>query len=217
MSSLAQRCRDLIVDLKLGRESDAVSAAPLAGGVSSDIARVEIGGACYCAKFALEKLKVDAEWRAPVRRNAAEYRWLEFVGTIAPESVPRLYGRSEKCNGFVMEFLGASDVRNWKNTLLQRGPGDGEAQAVGALLGRIHGASAAPAFDRAAFRNHEDFWALRLEPYLQNMIAKHPDLAVPLHGLIARYRDAECALIHGDVSPKNILFRGCVPVLLDAE
>ena len=44
----------------------------LAGGVSSDIYRVELPSATICVKRALPKLRVAADWRAPVGRNRRE-------------------------------------------------------------------------------------------------------------------------------------------------
>lgn len=44
---------------------------PLTGGVSSDIYRADCGSLTCAVKRALPKLKVAADWRAPVERN----RW----------------------------------------------------------------------------------------------------------------------------------------------
>src|ERR1700752_4264594 len=63
---------------------------PLAGGVSSDIWRVDLGdGSSLCVKRALPQLKVAAEWKAPVSRNAFEWRWIRFAREVLPEAVPR--------------------------------------------------------------------------------------------------------------------------------
>jgi aminoglycoside phosphotransferase (APT) family kinase protein len=45
----------------------------------------------------------------------------------------------------------------------------------------------------------------------------HPDLAAPLYELVVTARANKCALVHGDVSPKNILVGPNGPVFLDAE
>ncbi len=45
----------------------------------------------------------------------------------------------------------------------------------------------------------------------------HPDLASALHRLVECTAAARLALVHGDVSPKNILVGPDGPVLLDAE
>jgi len=44
----------------------------LTGGVSSDIWRVDLDTGPICVKRALAKLRVDADWRAPVERNIYE-------------------------------------------------------------------------------------------------------------------------------------------------
>ena len=211
------RCKALVVDLGLAKASDAIAVQPLSGGVASDIARVDVGASRYCVKFALEKLKVAEDWRAPVHRNRAEYAWLSAVAAIVPESVPALFGRSDRENGFAMAFLDGAEVVLWKDKLLHGQPDIADAEAVGDVLGRIHAASAAPGFARGAFHNRDDFRALRLEPYLTFTARRHPDLADRLNGLADALYRADAVMIHGDVSPKNILFRRGTPVLLDAE
>ena len=42
---------------------------PLTGGVSSDIWRIDTARGPVCAKRALLKLRVAADWRAPIERN----------------------------------------------------------------------------------------------------------------------------------------------------
>jgi len=58
---------------------------------------------------------------------------------------------------------------------------------------------------------------LRLEPYLRATARRHPDLAARLEGLADRTAATAAALVHGDVSPKNILAGPSGPVFLDAE
>src|SRR5205807_1910266 len=61
------------------------------------------------------------------------------------------------------------------------------------------------------------FYAIRLEPYLVATAAKHPDMADTLQRLAQRTAASKHCLVHGDVSPKNILVAGHGPVFLDAE
>ena len=49
---------------------------PLTGGVSSDIWAIETRQGMVCAKRALARLRVAADWRAPVERNLFEARWM---------------------------------------------------------------------------------------------------------------------------------------------
>lgn len=216
-ASLDGRCRALVAELGLAPPAAIRSVRALTGGVASDIAVVDLGDRRICAKFALEKLRVAEDWRAPTHRNRAEYAWLEAAGRIAPASAPRLYGRSEALGGFAMEFISGPDTYLWKEALLAEAPDRGEVRAVARLLGAIHAASAQPGFDAAPFRNSEDFHALRLEPYLVFTAGRHPDLGADLTALARGLHASRAALVHGDASPKNILFRSGAPVLLDAE
>ena len=180
-TALERRCVDLLCKLGLASEGDPVEVVPLGGGVASDIARVGVGGRDYCVKFALEKLKVAEEWRVPVHRNRAEYAWLEFAASVEPSSVPRLYGQSG--TGFVMELVASPEVVLWKDELLHGTPDIRRAVSVAQVLARIHAASANSVRCRNSFRNHDDFLAIRIEPYLHFTASRHPDLARQLHEL----------------------------------
>ncbi len=215
--TLTDRCAALIEELNLGSASDLRDVEALTGGVASDIAAIRIGTSRYCVKFALPKLKVAADWRAPLHRNAAEYAWLQVAAEVVPESAVRLFGRSDRAHGFAMEFVAGPDIYLWKTALLDGQSPCGEAGAVGDMLGRIHGHSARPGFDDAAFQNRDDFRALRIEPYLTYTAGKHPSIAAELSKLAERLYEGRQVLVHGDVSPKNILFRKGGPVILDAE
>lgn len=213
----AERCQRLLLELGLISAAEAITVKPLTGGVASDIALITTDRMPLCVKFALGQLKVAETWLAPVHRNKAEYRWLQEVGRAIPEAAPRLYGRSDREGGFAMEYVSGPDVYLWKTAMLAGAPDRGEAAGMGEMLGRIHAASVTPGFDRSGFDNADDFSALRLEPYLRFTATRHPDLAEPLGRLFARLHAADTVLVHGDVSPKNILFRGGAPILLDAE
>src|SRR5207237_3443063 len=67
------------------------------------------------------------------------------------------------------------------------------------------------------FGSDEDFTTIRLEPYLIATARAHPDLAGPLQRLAQVTAETHLALVHGDVSPKNILIGRRGPVFLDAE
>ena len=67
------------------------------------------------------------------------------------------------------------------------------------------------------FANDAVFHAIRLEPYLEATARVHPDLASKLMALSRETLATKIALVHGDVSPKNILIGSKGPVFLDAE
>ncbi|WP_233416819.1 phosphotransferase [Halovulum marinum] len=207
----------MLTEIGLAAPEDIRAVVPLTGGVASDIARVDLPGRSVAVKFALPKLKVAADWHAPVHRNRAEYEWLRVAAQAAPGIAPKLYGRSEALHGFALEFIAGDDVWLWKAGLLEGRRDAGQAASVGDLLGRVHAASVTRGFDREPFANRDDFHALRLEPYLLYTAQAHPGQAERLTRLAADLYRAETVLVHGDVSPKNILFRDAGPILLDAE
>ena len=66
---------------------------PLAGGVSSDIWRVDTEQGPVCVKRALARLRVAADWQAPIERNLYEARWMAVADEAAPGSAPRVLGQ----------------------------------------------------------------------------------------------------------------------------
>ncbi len=191
---------------------------PLTGGVSSDIWRVDLsGGRTLCVKRALAQLKVAAEWKAPVSRNAFEWAWIRFASQILPDAVPEPLAHDEEAGLFAMGFLNPADHPVWKQQLLAGHVDPSTAAAVGRSLGVLHGASAHRADLAAAFNTGASFHALRLDPYLLATERKHPELAPLLTDLVQRTAARQAVLVHGDVSPKNILVGPKGPVLLDAE
>jgi len=189
----------------------------LTGGVSSQIWRVDLRSGPVCVKRALPKLRVEREWLAPIERNQYEFAWLRVVSAIAPQSVPRLIAQDAAQNLFVMEFLSQESHPLWKAEL-RRGRADPAfAAQLGRILALIHRTTAHNPAIAAEFPTDAIFHSIRLEPYLEATALRHPDLAPTLDRLVATTAASKHALVHGDVSPKNILVGPQGPVFLDAE
>jgi len=190
---------------------------PLTGGVSSDLWRVDLPSGPVCVKSALPQLKVAREWHAPTSRNRVECDWLRFAQPLAPGQIPRLLAHDERACLFAMEYLPPGRYPVWKTLLLAGQVDVAAAREVGDLVGKLHAASAADPAAAALFATDENFDALRITPYLRVTAQAHPDLWPRLAGLAARTAGTHLAVVHGDVSPKNILLGPDGPVLLDAE
>jgi aminoglycoside phosphotransferase (APT) family kinase protein len=190
---------------------------PLTGGVSSDIYLVEAEERRFCVKRALPRLKVAALWEAPVERNAAEAAWMRAVAGWLPRAAPRVLGEDAKAGLFAMDYLAPEDHRLWKTQLLAGCVEPDFAAAVGRDLAVIHARSAADPGVPAAFANDGTFEAIRIEPYLRATGRAHPALAPRFEALARTTLSTKRALVHGDVSPKNILDGPLGPVFLDAE
>ena len=190
---------------------------PLTGGVSSDIYRVDLPGRSFCVKRALPRLKVAADWRAPIERNRWEVEWMRVAAGIVPRAVPAILGEDREAGCFAMAWLPPESHPVWK-TLLKDGAIEiAFAAEVGDTLGRIHAATADRDDVAARFPTADIFHAIRLEPYLVATARAHPDLAPRLAALVETTRSTRRVLVHGDFSPKNILRGPDGPVILDAE
>jgi aminoglycoside phosphotransferase (APT) family kinase protein len=194
-----------------------ISGVPLTGGVSSDIWRIDCALGQICVKRALSKLRVSADWHAPVERNQYEARWMRVAQLAAPGSAPRVLGQHPTLGVLAMAYLPPASHQLWKQLLSEEKTSVATARAVGQTLAQIHSYSAA----RPALANQFDadqiFFDIRLEPYLLATAEKHADLARALQSLVTQTQANKHVLVHGDVSPKNILVGVDGPVFLDAE
>ena len=207
--------------MQLLRPGEAFRAQTLPGGVSSDILRIDLPGRSpalsFCFKRALAKLRVAADWRAPVERNHAEVEWLRVADELVPQAVPRILGEDTQSGAFAMEYLAPALHPVWKNELRDGNIHTETAAAVACSIAAIHAGTAHRADLAQRFANDHIFHPIRLEPYLLATAGRHPDCAARLRELAETTARNKVALVHGDLSPKNILVAARGPILLDAE
>jgi aminoglycoside phosphotransferase (APT) family kinase protein len=189
----------------------------LPGGVSSDIWLVRAGSAAFCVKRALPQLRVAADWRAPIERNINEAAWFRLVAAFMPEAVPPVLAEDPSRGMFAMAYLPPQSFEVWK-TQLQRGQViPATATEAGRRLARIHSRFAGSPAVATEFATDAIFRAIRIEPYLLATAQAHPDRAAALERLAEVTARTRLTLVHGDVSPKNILVGPKGPVFIDAE
>ena len=201
----------------LGGSSASRVFTPLIGGVSSLIVRVDTSEGCFCVKQALSQLRVAADWHAPLGRNKAEVDWIRLVSGLDSSWVPEVLGHDPVSQCFAMQYLPLDQYPVWKGQLRDGLVDSTVAEAVGSRLGQIHSATANRPEVANQFAHEDNFYSLRLEPYFVQAGRRHPHLEPILMALVERTNSARLALVHGDVSPKNILVGPRGPVFLDAE
>ncbi len=206
-----------VVESGLARPGDPQRWSTLSGGVSSDIWRVDLPHRAICVKRALPKLRVKADWHAPPDRNLFEWRWFKAVGDRFPTAVPEPLAFDPIRRLLAMAFLPPEDHPLWKAELMAGRVAPAFAAAVGDTLGAIHAASAADPGLEADFGNDAGFHALRIDAYLLAAGRNRPEVAAEIDRIAERTAGTRLALVHGDVSPKNILIGPGGPVFLDAE
>ena len=220
-SHIADNFRDIaqsLHELGLLGDGEQLAFAPLSGGVSCDVWLVDVKRRPpVVVKRPLGKLRVAADWHAPVARSESEVDWILLASEVDPRLVPKVIGQDKARHLFVMEYLPRENYPVWKDHLLAGEVDVAFARSVGSWLARLHAATArSPAIARR-FANQHQFHVLRLEAYLLHSAEKHPDIAQQIRALVESVAHAHIALMQGDVSPKNILIGPETPVFIDAE
>jgi tRNA A-37 threonylcarbamoyl transferase component Bud32 len=130
---------------------------------------------------------------------------------------PELLGQHPELGVLVMQYLDPAHYRLWKQEL-HGGNADAQtANAMGQVLSKIHSYAARNSELANEFLTDKIFFEIRLAPYLLATAERHPKLAHALEALVLQTQSHAKTLVHGDVSPKNILLGPQGPVLLDAE
>jgi aminoglycoside phosphotransferase (APT) family kinase protein len=188
----------------------------LTGGVSSDVLLIKSGNQVFVLKQALPKLRVKDQWYADVKRNQTEFDCLRFLACVLPESVPTILHHNPKLNYFCMEYLG-SGYSNYKTMLLSGHQQPAIARRAAYILAVLHQRSWHNGEVAANFETTDQFWSLRLDPYLVTAARRNPALGKELTSEADRVAATRVALVQGDFSPKNILVGEHRLVILDCE
>jgi aminoglycoside phosphotransferase (APT) family kinase protein len=192
--------------------------SPLTGGVSSDVFRMDLAdGRAFAVKRAIPRMRVAEEWIGPVARAETEVAWLRFARSVDARLAPQVTAEVPETRIFVMAFLDPATHPVWKSELAEGRVDPDFAAAVGADLARIHAASAGRPEIAARFADQDAFFAMRISPFLLRAAERNPDVAAHVESLAEDLGTRRIALVHGDVSPKNILMGPAGPVFLDAE
>ena len=214
----AEFSTDLMTELEemgLAAPDEQVRITQLGCGVSSDIFRVDLEWGSICVKRALPKLRVSGDWALPVGRSGFECEWLKIARIVVGESVPDVLG--ERSGLFAMEFLDPARHSAWKTQLCNGNINPSTAAEIGRTIGRIHSATANNVAVARRFASQRIFDAARVEPFFLQTAQAQPAVAARLRQLAADTAKTRLTLIHGDLTPKNVLVGPKGPVLIDAE
>ena len=217
METQESRIRQALRRMALIDADETPTMLPLTGGVSSLILRVDTRRGALCVKQALPELKVATNWSAPLERSHAETAWIRLVGQRLPAAVPAILGEDRESFSFAMAWLPPEQHPVWKTQLRDDVVSTAFAGQVARQLAAIHASTAHQPLLAEVFAYDQNFFALRLDPYFAATARVHADCADVLALLIEETAANRIALVHGDISPKNILAGPTGPIFLDAE
>ena len=204
---------DLLEALAIDR-SEILRIDMLGGGVSADIWRIDLSHKSIVVKQARSSFKVEADWQVSPRRILSEIAWHNFVRSFLPGSVPGIIAVAPEYNAFSMDLL---DYPLWKSELLKGHVEPQFAEQVAQQLATIHSMSITRSEVQEQFAYDDLFVAQRVEPYFLSTADKNVEIRDTLRELGKSVLLTKRALMHGDISPKNILLGRNGPVFLDAE
>lgn len=211
------KMKQSLFNMGLIGEGESPVFSELSGGVASDIWRVETDKQTLCLKSALSQLKVEQDWQVSTDRNQFEVLWFETVGNFLPEAVPKILGHDSKEGAFAMAYFDSRNYPVWKTQLSRGAVNVGTAKQVASYLGSIHRFSAKAPEMAERFQSQDLFFQIRVEPYFLSTAKVHQLLAPRIESLAETLANNQHALVHGDISPKNILVGKSGPIILDAE
>lgn len=191
---------------------------PLTGGVSSEVWLIKnVGKTPVIAKRALRKLKVAAEWIIDVRRTEYEERWLGMTAEDLPLHVPKCLGYDDVSGFLFLEYLSPPTYSQWGEKLLAGEIDASFAANVGSALANIHRVSYRSNERIKRFHDEDLFTQTRIDPYFTFLESTHSDISDYICDIKQTVLNNKTTVIHGDVSPKNILCGPSGPIFLDAE
>lgn len=217
MQSVLTNIDDVVVALRsTHRLGDDERIHVLTGGVSALVGLVEGGPQPWIVKSPLAQLSVSDEWLVGRERGANEATILgQLGGRLGPVRTPNLLFFDDALVILGEEFI-APPTKNYKDELMAGRSHPDVARAIGEALGQLHQLSAPGVLDGPSPRQLFD--ALRLDPYYRTTARRRPEVRDDLLSLVHdTLHQPVRRLVHGDLSPKNILVTPSSPVLLDWE
>jgi len=193
-----------LLDRKVINKKDGYSMYYCSGGVSGTVAFVYAGDKPLIIKQALAQLKVKETWLCDPNRMNIEYLSNKTYFRYVPESVPEVYFYDEENYIFGREAAPES-CSMWKSDLLTGLLDFSVAEQSITALATVHNKCAADKQVAIDFASKDVFYNLRISPYIEFTVSKHPNLENFAKPIIKELMESTITLVHGDYSPKNIL------------
>ncbi len=198
----------------IGSEPAEVEA--LGGGVSNAVLRIATPDRSFVVKQSRPQLRTRDAWFSDLDRVYREQEVMQALHPLLPQVVPEVLFADRDNYAFAMSAA-PPESRGWKQMLLDGEVDPALGERIGAVLGRMHQATAeAPAL-MEPFRDHTVYVQLRVDPFYRRVQERRPQVAAAVQPIIERMLSVKEALCHGDYTPKNFLIHGRGFTLVDYE
>ncbi len=194
-----------------------VEVETLSGGVSNAVLRVRTPERVFVLKQSRPQLRTRDAWFSDLDRVYREEAVMRLLHPLLPpQTVPEVLFSDR--DEYVFAMSSAPDgARTWKEALLAGAIDLDIGERAGAVLGRMHDATARDPSLIDAFRDRAVFVQLRVDPFYHRVQERRPEVAHAVAPLIDSLLSSHEALCHGDYSPKNILTHEHGFTLVDYE
>jgi tRNA A-37 threonylcarbamoyl transferase component Bud32 len=202
--------------MELLASGDVPRVTALASSPAARVYRVDLGWGSLCVKRHVSHDPSDAR-ALMAERVSAETAWLKVASGVVPGTAPAVLGAFPAGGVFAMEYLDGDDFASWQSRLAAGKVEPWVAAELGHLIGRLHAASANSAVVRERFVSLATFRALALAPRFDAAARARSDCEPRLAALAGGLGARRIALLHGALSPDNVLVGPRGPVLIDAD
>jgi tRNA A-37 threonylcarbamoyl transferase component Bud32 len=189
---------------------------PLSLSRDARVFRADLGWGTVCVKHA-ELAPADAADEAVADRVDAERGWLKLAQSAVPGCTPAVLGALPSGGWLALEYLDEAEFPTWRSRLASGQVEPWVGAELGHLTGRLHAATAQSAAVARQLSGRAAFRTLRIAPGFGAIAAAHADCAPQLQRIDAELEATRIALVHGDLTPENVLSGPRGPVLLDAD
>jgi tRNA A-37 threonylcarbamoyl transferase component Bud32 len=194
-----------------------LTARRLTGGVSSTVVAIHGRSRGVVVKRALETLQVEQQWHANPDRSLTEAAALRALAEITPHRVPRVIDADPFSRTLILEQAPLS-ASTWRERLLVGEVDPAVGRAVGTTVAAWHRDTWMPWDGAGAFsRGSTALEELRLGPFHETAATRFPDVSGEILARAQELRTSHLCLVHGDLSPKNILVGDDFLWILDPE
>jgi 5-methylthioribose kinase len=170
----------------------------------------------FVLKQSRPRLRTRDAWFSDVGRVFREQEVMRALHPLLPSVVPEVLFSDRENYVFAMSSA-PEGAAVWKAELLAGRVDAAVGGRVGAVLGRLHDATARDPGFVAPFQDRTVFVQLRVDPFYRRVQERRPEVAHAVAPLIDHLLSSREALCHGDYSPKNILTHDHGFTLVDYE